>query len=70
MNDHAERALARLDALLPAHEPLDALAEWVRQLREVGITKATASHGITALCGSGLVDLRSDGALLNRSLPL
>jgi hypothetical protein len=32
--DPAERALARLDALLPAHDPLATLTEWVRQLRE------------------------------------
>jgi DNA-binding transcriptional ArsR family regulator len=32
--DPAERALARLDALLPATDPLDTLQAWVRQLRE------------------------------------
>lgn len=30
----ADRALERLDALLPAREPLAALTEWLRQLRE------------------------------------
>ena len=32
--DAAERALERLDALLPAADPLATLAEWMRQLRE------------------------------------
>jgi hypothetical protein len=30
----ADRALERLDALLPARDPLAALTEWLRQLRE------------------------------------
>lgn len=37
--------------------------------RALGVTKATASHGVTALVEAGLVSLRSDGALLTRSLP-
>lgn len=32
--DPADRALERLDALLPAADPLAALAEWIHQLRE------------------------------------
>lgn len=30
----ADRALARLDALLPAHDPVEALCAWLKQLRE------------------------------------
>ena len=32
--DPADRALARLDALLPAYDPVEALSEWLEQLRE------------------------------------
>jgi hypothetical protein len=32
--ERADRALARLDALLPVHDPVETLSEWLEQLRE------------------------------------